>query len=101
MATKKIWARRFYARHCPAHRCRYRRQGRHEQGFADDRALAKGLEFPYVFVVGLEENLFPSFQSQVSRTDLEEERRLFYVAVTRARDRLFFPMPKTATAGAN
>ena len=50
---------------------------------------AKGLEFPYVFVVGLEENLFPSFQSQVSRADLEEERRLFYVAVTRARDRLF------------
>jgi len=50
---------------------------------------AKGLEFPYVYVVGLEENLFPSFQSQVSRTDLEEERRLFYVAVTRARERLF------------
>lgn len=50
---------------------------------------AKGLEFPYVFVVGLEENLFPSFQSQMARADLEEERRLFYVAVTRARDRLF------------
>jgi DNA helicase II / ATP-dependent DNA helicase PcrA len=45
---------------------------------------AKGLEFPYVYVVGLEENLFPSQLSINSRTDLEEERRLFYVAVTRA-----------------
>lgn len=49
---------------------------------------AKGLEFPYVFVVGLEENLFPSIQSLNSRTDLEEERRLFYVAVTRAEVKL-------------
>jgi len=45
---------------------------------------AKGLEFKYVFVVGLEENLFPSQLSLNSRSDLEEERRLFYVAVTRA-----------------
>jgi DNA helicase-2/ATP-dependent DNA helicase PcrA len=45
---------------------------------------AKGLEFPYVFIVGLEENLFPSVQSLGSRADLEEERRLFYVALTRA-----------------
>ncbi|MCO6500686.1 MAG: UvrD-helicase domain-containing protein [Vicingus serpentipes] len=45
---------------------------------------AKGLEFPYVFVVGLEENLFPSQMSLTSRADLEEERRLFYVALTRA-----------------
>ena len=45
---------------------------------------AKGLEFPYVFIAGLEENLFPSFMSINSRADLEEERRLFYVAVTRA-----------------
>jgi DNA helicase-2/ATP-dependent DNA helicase PcrA len=45
---------------------------------------AKGLEFPYVYIVGLEENLFPSQLSLNSRTDLEEERRLFYVAVTRA-----------------
>jgi len=49
---------------------------------------AKGLEFQYVYVVGLEENLFPSIQSLNSRTDLEEERRLFYVAVTRARQKL-------------
>jgi DNA helicase II / ATP-dependent DNA helicase PcrA len=49
---------------------------------------AKGLEFPYVHVVGLEENLFPSIQSLNSRTDLEEERRLFYVAVTRAQQKL-------------
>ncbi len=45
---------------------------------------AKGLEFPYVFIVGLEENLFPSIQSISTRTELEEERRLFYVALTRA-----------------
>jgi DNA helicase II / ATP-dependent DNA helicase PcrA len=45
---------------------------------------AKGLEFKYVYVVGLEENLFPSQMSLNSRSDLEEERRLFYVAVTRA-----------------
>ncbi len=49
---------------------------------------AKGLEFPYVFVAGLEENLFPSIQSLHSREDLEEERRLFYVAITRAMKRL-------------
>lgn len=48
---------------------------------------SKGLEFPYVFVVGLEENLFPSALSLNSREDLEEERRLFYVAVTRAEKR--------------
>lgn len=46
---------------------------------------AKGLEFPYVFVAGLEENLFPSLTMISSRADLEEERRLFYVALTRAK----------------
>jgi DNA helicase-2/ATP-dependent DNA helicase PcrA len=48
---------------------------------------AKGLEFPYVFIVGVEENLFPSPLSLNSRSDLEEERRLFYVALTRAEKR--------------
>ena len=49
---------------------------------------AKGLEFSQVYVVGLEENLFPSQLSLNSRTDLEEERRLFYVAITRAEKKL-------------
>lgn len=48
---------------------------------------SKGLEFPYVYIVGLEENLFPSQMSMSSRSDLEEERRLFYVALTRAEKR--------------
>ena len=48
---------------------------------------SKGLEFPYVYIVGLEENLFPSQMSMTSRADLEEERRLFYVALTRAEKR--------------
>lgn len=46
--------------------------------------LAKGLEFPYVFIVGMEEDLFPSAMSISTRSELEEERRLFYVALTRA-----------------
>ncbi len=46
---------------------------------------AKGLEFTSVFIVGLEENLFPSVMSMNTREDLEEERRLFYVAVTRSK----------------
>jgi DNA helicase-2/ATP-dependent DNA helicase PcrA len=46
--------------------------------------LAKGLEFPTVFVVGMEEDLFPSAMSMGTRSELEEERRLFYVALTRA-----------------
>jgi DNA helicase-2/ATP-dependent DNA helicase PcrA len=51
--------------------------------------LAKGLEFENVFIVGMEENLFPSMMSLGSRDDLEEERRLFYVAITRAKKSAF------------
>lgn len=50
---------------------------------------AKGLEFACTFAVGLEENLFPSQMSMFDRNDLEEERRLFYVVVTRAKERLW------------
>tara|TARA_R110002049_G_scaffold309108_1_gene517245 strand:+ start:292 stop:2616 length:2325 start_codon:yes stop_codon:yes gene_type:complete len=46
--------------------------------------MAKGLEFPHVFIVGMEEDLFPSAMSMNTRSELEEERRLFYVALTRA-----------------
>ena len=46
--------------------------------------LAKGLEFPHVYIVGMEEDLFPSAMSMNTRSELEEERRLFYVALTRA-----------------
>ena len=46
--------------------------------------LAKGLEFSHVFIVGMEEDLFPSAMSMNTRSELEEERRLFYVALTRA-----------------
>ncbi|SHI29046.1 DNA helicase-2 / ATP-dependent DNA helicase PcrA [Cruoricaptor ignavus] len=52
--------------------------------------LSKGLEFPVVHMVGLEENLFPSFMSSSTREELEEERRLFYVALTRAEKQAFF-----------
>lgn len=50
---------------------------------------AKGLEFKNVYVIGLEENLFPSYQSASSDNEVEEERRLAYVALTRAKERLF------------
>lgn len=50
---------------------------------------AKGLEYPYVFVCGLDEKILPASRSSVSDEDLEEERRLMYVAVTRAKERLF------------
>lgn len=51
--------------------------------------LAKGLEFPYVYIVGMEEDLFPSAMSMNTRAELEEERRLFYVALTRAEKQAF------------
>lgn len=51
--------------------------------------LSKGLEFPYVYIVGLEEDLFPSAMSLNTRSELEEERRLFYVALTRTKQRAF------------
>lgn len=51
--------------------------------------LAKGLEFSYVYIVGMEEDLFPSAMSMNTRSELEEERRLFYVALTRAEQRAF------------
>ena len=56
---------------------------------------AKGLEFPNVFVVGLEENLFPSPLSSASYRALEEERRLFYVAVTRAEEHCYLSYAKS------
>lgn len=51
--------------------------------------MAKGLEFSHVYIVGMEEDLFPSQMMLSSRAELEEERRLFYVAITRAKKRLF------------
>lgn len=56
---------------------------------------AKGLEFPVVFVGGLEEGLFPNAMSINTREELEEERRLFYVAVTRAKGRLYLTYSNT------
>ena len=56
---------------------------------------AKGLEFPVVFVGGLEETLFPNAMSLNTREELEEERRLFYVAITRAKGRLYLTYANT------
>ncbi|MGB5204099.1 MAG: UvrD-helicase domain-containing protein, partial [Eudoraea sp.] len=51
--------------------------------------MAKGLEFPFVYIVGMEEDLFPSAMSMNTRSELEEERRLFYVALTRAEEQAY------------
>ena len=56
--------------------------------------LAKGLEFPYVYIVGMEEDLFPSGMSMSTRSELEEERRLFYVALTRAEKQAYLTYTK-------
>ena len=56
---------------------------------------AKGLEFPYVFVAGMEENLFPSVNMLSSSADVEEERRLFYVAITRAKKAVWLSFAST------
>ena len=58
---------------------------------------AKGLEFPVVFVVGLEERLFPTSRSYDDEESMEEERRLMYVAVTRAEEKLFLSSAKSRT----
>ena len=58
---------------------------------------SKGLEFPYVFVAGMEENIFPSGGFMISETEVEEERRLFYVAMTRAKKAVVFSFAQTRT----
>lgn len=55
---------------------------------------AKGLEFPNVFIVGAEENIFPSYRAQLDSSEIEEERRLAYVAITRAKQKLFITHTK-------
>ena len=56
---------------------------------------SKGLEFPYVFVAGMEENIFPSGGWMASESEIEEERRLFYVAMTRAKKAVAFSFTQT------
>ncbi|EHL17763.1 ATP-dependent DNA helicase PcrA [Peptoanaerobacter stomatis] len=56
---------------------------------------AKGLEFPVVFIVAAEENIFPSSRSVLDESKLEEERRLCYVAITRAKEKLFITRAKS------
>ena len=58
---------------------------------------SKGLEFPYVYVAGMEENIFPSGGFMISESEVEEERRLFYVAMTRAKKAVAFSFAQTRT----
>ena len=58
---------------------------------------AKGLEFPVVFLIGMEEGIFPGHQSMMDPNELEEERRLCYVGITRAKDYLFLTCSKQRT----
>jgi DNA helicase-2/ATP-dependent DNA helicase PcrA len=60
---------------------------------------AKGLEFHTVFVIWLTDGMFPSSRSLDTRDALEEERRLFYVAITRARDELYLTLPHMRLSG--
>lgn len=60
---------------------------------------AKGLEFPVVFIMGLEENLFPHARSMDDESGLEEERRLCYVGITRAKERLYLTWSKRRRSG--
>ena len=56
---------------------------------------SKGLEFPVVFLIGMEEGLFPHAQSMMDLSELEEERRLCYVAITRAMERVFLTLARS------
>jgi len=58
---------------------------------------AKGLEFPVVFLVGMEEGIFPSYRSVGEQKELEEERRLCYVGITRAKEYIYLTCSKTRT----
>jgi DNA helicase-2/ATP-dependent DNA helicase PcrA len=55
---------------------------------------AKGLEFPVVFMTGMEENIFPSYRSMMEADMMDEERRLCYVGITRAKEKLFLTHAK-------
>ena len=61
---------------------------------------AKGLEFPVVFLMGLEEGIFPLSRAVMDENELEEERRMFYVAMTRAKEELhlYFPRERAGKA---
>ena len=71
----------------PDHIQRRKRQKRRSQ--YDDSACGKRLEFKVVFMVGMEEGLFPHSRSMMDKNELEEERRLCYVGMTRAKEKLF------------